>query len=115
MIDPLGSTLSRRTVNFSLARHNQNPQEDEHTMSEAIQCLETELGRYTLEKRSFSDQSDDGSQHATSATTTAVIVGTESTQWLALGQLDFSSPPAHCGDADVEYEHKLAQPLLYRT
>jgi phosphatidylserine decarboxylase len=115
MIDPLGSTLSLHTVNFSLARRNQKPLEDEHTMSEAIQCLETELGRSTLEKRSFSDQSDDGSQHATSASTTAVIVGTESMQGLALGQLDFSGPPARCGDANVEYAHKLAQPLLYRT
>jgi phosphatidylserine decarboxylase len=115
MLDSLGSTLSRTTVNSFFTRHNKKPLEDELSMSEAVQCLETELGRPTSEKRRLSDHSDDGSQHGTSVSTTPVLVGTESTQGLALGQLDFSGPPAHRGDADVEHAHKLAPPPTYST
>jgi hypothetical protein len=43
MLDSLGSTLSRTTVNSFFTRHNKKPLEDELSMSEAIQCLETEL------------------------------------------------------------------------
>jgi phosphatidylserine decarboxylase len=34
---------------------------------------------------------------------------------LTLGQLDFSGPPAHRGDADVEHVHRLAPPPTFST
>ena len=84
-------------------------------MLEAIQCLETELGRPTSEKRRLSDQSEDGSQQGTSTSGTPTLVGTESMQGLALGQLDFSGPPAHHGDGEGENVHKPAPPPTYPT
>jgi hypothetical protein len=51
MLDSLGSTLSAETINFFFTRNGKKPQEDELTFFETIQCLETEVGRPTNEKK----------------------------------------------------------------
>ncbi|EGO24192.1 hypothetical protein SERLADRAFT_361384 [Serpula lacrymans var. lacrymans S7.9] len=51
MLDSLGSTLSSQTIDSFFIRHGKMPHEDEITIAEAIQCLETELGRPNSEKK----------------------------------------------------------------
>jgi hypothetical protein len=81
-------------------------------MSEAIQCLETELD--VLRRKRDACQTILTMAVSTGlAFPTTPVVGTDSTQGLALGQLDFSGPPTHRGDADVEHVHKLAPPPTY--
>lgn len=45
MLDFLGSALTGTTVNSFWARHGKDPNGDELTIAECIQCLEEELGR----------------------------------------------------------------------
>jgi phosphatidylserine decarboxylase len=48
MLDSLGSTLSSKTIN-SFTRNGKKPMDEE--LSQAIQCLETELNRPKSERR----------------------------------------------------------------
>ncbi|KAG1727715.1 phosphatidylserine decarboxylase-domain-containing protein [Suillus lakei] len=51
MLDSLGSTLSAQTIDSFFTRHRKRPAEDELTIEESIQCLETELIRPACEKK----------------------------------------------------------------
>jgi phosphatidylserine decarboxylase len=84
MLDSLGSTLSRSTVDSFFTRNGKKPLEDEITIAEAIQCLETELGRPTSEKKRLSDMSDD-SLPDTSVPAAPVLMNPESPSGLVLG------------------------------
>lgn len=93
MLDSLGSTLSRSTVNSFFTRNSKKPVTDELSYAEAIHCLETELGRPAHERKRLSDNSEDSSFSGTSLPATPNAFGTESTHGLALGQINFSGPP----------------------
>lgn len=51
MLDSLGSTLSSQTVNSFFTRFNKNPFEDSITISQAVQCLESEICRPPSERK----------------------------------------------------------------
>jgi phosphatidylserine decarboxylase len=91
MLDSLGSTLSRATVDSFFTRHNKKPRDDELTYAEAIQCLEAELGRPECEKKRI--ESDDSNPNTNALATPSVITESESEfMKLSLGELDFSGP-----------------------
>lgn len=98
MLDSLGSTLSAQTIDSFFTRHRKRPAEDELTIEESIQCLETELIRPACEKKridvidTFMDR--DSSASASESNTPGEEMGLN----LAfgrpfLGGLDFSGPP----------------------
>ncbi|KAF8674083.1 Phosphatidylserine decarboxylase proenzyme 3 [Rhizoctonia solani] len=51
MLDSLGSTLSAQTLDGFFARFNRNPESEELTFNEAVQCLEEELAKPTADRR----------------------------------------------------------------
>lgn len=51
MLDSLGSTLSTHTLDGFFARFNRNPEHEELTFDEAVQCLEEELLKPIAERR----------------------------------------------------------------
>lgn len=51
MLDSLGSTLSAETLDAFFARFGRNPDSEELTFDEAVQCLEEELTRPTGDRR----------------------------------------------------------------
>lgn len=96
MLDSLGSTLTRSTIESFFVRYGKNSEEDELTMDEAIQCLETELCRPLSEKKRV-DVSE-GGQNVNDVRTAPVwsvvdYLGQE--LHMALEELDFSGRPAH--------------------
>lgn len=91
MLDSLGSTLSAETVNSFFTRNGKKALEDELTLPEAIQCLETELGRPTNEKRRIT--ADDNFLDYSSPPTPTMTRSLSSQQAPQLGMLDFSGPP----------------------
>lgn len=95
MLDSLGSTLTRSTVNSFFMRFDKKPHDGELTVEEAIQCLETELGRPDSEKKRV--DADDGLPDSSVSATPVLMVADHQGRELALDQLDFSGPPSHGG------------------
>lgn len=113
MLDSLGSTLTRSTVNSFFTRFNKNPHTDELTVPEAIQCLETELGRPDSEKKRL--DADDGLPD-TSVNATPLLSSGD--RQLSLDDLDFSGPSLHGGTVatpDLERTDKAGAPSGYPT
>ncbi|KZT53676.1 hypothetical protein CALCODRAFT_41540 [Calocera cornea HHB12733] len=54
MLDSLGSTLTRETIDAMFSRHNKRPEQDELTTEEAIISLEETVNRPADEKRKIS-------------------------------------------------------------
>ncbi|KAJ8083299.1 hypothetical protein PM082_009171 [Marasmius tenuissimus] len=63
MLDSLGSTLTDSTINSFFTRFNKQPHQDDLTILETIQCLETELGRPDAEKNRV-EEGDTGSRYS---------------------------------------------------
>lgn len=98
MLDSLGSTLSKETIDSFFTRHGKIPNEDELTFNEAIQCLEEELCRPSAEKKRISN--DDAGGPDTSVSATPMLMGGGngnglSTPSLGLENIDFSGAAAH--------------------
>ena len=97
MLDSLGSTLSKETIDSFFTRHGKKPNEDEITTNEAIQCLEEEVCRPTAEKKRLS--TDDAGAPDTSIPSTPMFVnngnGAGQTHNLGLENIDFSGAPIH--------------------
>ncbi|KAI5116381.1 hypothetical protein M0805_005878 [Coniferiporia weirii] len=97
MLDSLGSTLSNGTIDTFFTRHNKNPKEEEITMSEAIQCLETELCRPAAEKKRL--DADDSGVPDTSTPATPMLFGSgngmSSSPSIGLENISFSGPHVH--------------------
>ncbi|KAF9076011.1 phosphatidylserine decarboxylase-domain-containing protein [Rhodocollybia butyracea] len=91
MLDSLGSTLSNTTTNSFFTRFNKDPRQEELTMAEAIQCLETELGRPEREKKRLG--SDDAGYESSVSATPVLMLADKRGMELSLDQLDFSGPP----------------------
>ncbi|KAF8055577.1 phosphatidylserine decarboxylase-domain-containing protein [Lyophyllum atratum] len=94
MLDSLGSTLTRDTLNAFFTTHGKQPHLDELTIGEVIQSLETELGRPDAEKRRVDEEGVD-----TSLVQTPALGGVEGGEGgegggkkLDLSEMDFSGP-----------------------
>ncbi|KAG8698758.1 hypothetical protein FRC08_005729 [Ceratobasidium sp. 394] len=92
MLDSLGSTLSHRTLDGFFARFNKDPESEELTFDEAIQCLEEEIVKPREERRKVTVDDAGGSGPGTGTHTPAVP--SPNAAPITLGGLDFSGPPA---------------------
>ncbi|KAL5525526.1 hypothetical protein ACEPAG_6862 [Sanghuangporus baumii] len=97
MLDSLGSTLSKETIDSFFTRHGKKPEEDEITMNEAIQCLEEELCRPSAEKKRLNPEDAGGPDTSIPPTPTTVNNGNGGGQTpnLGLDSIDFSGGPVH--------------------
>ncbi|EKM58743.1 uncharacterized protein PHACADRAFT_253246 [Phanerochaete carnosa HHB-10118-sp] len=112
MLDSLGSTLSRETVDSFFIRFGKEPNEV-LTVNETIQCLETELCRPPSEKKRIDV---DDTSFDTSAPVTPSVLGSNETQFgLNLDKLDFSGPPQNIPTPDPEPLRKPTQPAPQPT
>lgn len=98
MLDSLGSTLSAQTIDSFFTRHRKRPVEDELTIEESIQCLETELVRPTCEKKRINTIDTFTDRDSSASASESITPGEELGLHLAfgrpfLGSLDFSGPP----------------------
>ncbi|TCD64361.1 hypothetical protein EIP91_004230 [Steccherinum ochraceum] len=128
MLDSLGSTLSRETIDSFFIRFGKKPHEDVLTMDETVMCLETELCRPPEEKKRINF---DESGHDTSVPVTPSLVtthdissmpglsGAGGANALNLDKLDFAGPVSNQASASVEHisgdMRKPAPPPPYAT
>lgn len=92
MLDSLGSTLTRRTIDMWWERLGKDPCTDELTVGEAVVCLEEELGRPESERQIVGPEG--GAEEDTSVSATPLISMTGSNgQDIKLEEMDFSGPP----------------------
>lgn len=113
MLDSLGSTLSRNTIDSFYTRSGIKPHEDSLTISQAVQCLEAELCRPASEKKriNFDDSAVD-----TSAPVTPSMFGAADNQLsLNLEKLDFSGPAGNIPAHDNTHIKKPSPPAPYST
>ncbi|KAJ8088230.1 phosphatidylserine decarboxylase [Marasmius tenuissimus] len=90
MLDSLGSTLTDSTINSFFTRFNKQPHQDDLTILETIQCLETELGRPDAEK----NRVEEGDTGSSSISATPVLMASDRAGGeIKLEELDFSGPP----------------------
>jgi phosphatidylserine decarboxylase len=94
MLDSLGSTLSMATVKTFFERNGKDPNEQELTVDEMVQCLEKEVSRPCSERKSIN--LDEPTVEGGSGTTTPMIhaldVETPAPS-PRFDKLDFSGPP----------------------
>ena len=99
MLDSLGSTLSRETIDSFFSRFGKSPTEGHITTNEAIQCLETELCRPPSEKKRINPE--DGLDTSAPVTPSMTAAG-EPQVALNLDKLDFSGPPGNIPTHDAD-------------
>lgn len=87
MLDSLGSTLTRTTVNSFFTRYGKDPQTDEIDVDQAILALEAELKKPDAEKRRIDNPAEADADDSMAATP---VLGVE--QELNLDQLNFTGP-----------------------
>jgi len=92
MLDSLGSTLSHRTLDGFFARFNKDPESEELTFDEAIQCLEEEIVKPREDRRKITADGGGGSGPGTGTHTP--VVPNPNTMPTTVGDLEFSGPPA---------------------
>ncbi|KAG7089009.1 hypothetical protein E1B28_010722 [Marasmius oreades] len=115
MLDSLGSTLTDSTINSFFTRFNKTPQQDDLTILEAIQCLETELGRPDAEKKRV-DEGDGGS--GSLSVTPVLMAADREGKELNLEDLDFSGPPlsmSMSASVVANGNEKILLPETYET
>jgi phosphatidylserine decarboxylase len=117
MLDSLGSTLCGETISSFFTRNGKKPQEDELTFSETIQCLETEIGRPTNEKKRI--HPDDNLFDYSNPPTPSMARSLSSQSPPQFGRLDFSGPPVHSHHAQSppvnDGGQKVAPPPAHPT
>lgn len=91
MLDSLGSTLSRETINSWFARFNK-ASTAELTLSEVIQCLEDEATRPLSQKKPISGSQDESISGAPSGFATPSLQTSMKSEPLNLDKIDFSGP-----------------------
>ncbi|EJD07089.1 uncharacterized protein FOMMEDRAFT_103160 [Fomitiporia mediterranea MF3/22] len=98
MLDSLGSTLSRETIDAFFVRYGKKPDEDELTFNEVIRCLEEELCRPPAEKKRLSTEDAGGPDTSVPSTPSLLNSGNGVTPpgpGLGLENIDFSGAPTH--------------------
>jgi hypothetical protein len=109
MLDSLGSTLTRSTVSSFFTRFDKKAHHDDITVDQAIQCLETELGRPESEKKRL--DADDGLPDSSVSATPVLSITGDRGQELQLDHLDFSGPSA----ADSSHDDAGSKSNKYLT
>ncbi len=105
MLDSLGSTLTKSTIESFFIRYGKNPEEDELSLDEAIQCLETELCRPLSEKKRV-DVNEESRSSGVSVSTTPILTvmdklgkdldgAMQESVSFAMQEMHFSGRPAH--------------------
>ncbi|KZP00337.1 hypothetical protein CALVIDRAFT_476192 [Calocera viscosa TUFC12733] len=92
MLDSLGSTLTRETIDAMFSRHNKSPETDELTAEEAIISLEETLNRPADEKRKITPSS---SMPALGMQTPSTSMTTPGVELEALDFSGYSALPAN--------------------
>lgn len=92
MLDSLGSTLSQQTLDGFFARFNRDPDTEELTFDQAVQCLEEELSKPRDERRRIGADDIAGSGPGTGTHTP--IVPSPNVAPTLLEGLDFTGPSA---------------------
>ena len=109
MLDSLGSTLTKSTIESFFSRFGKNPDDGEISIDQAVQCLEAELGRPDSEKKSI----DVGDSQDTSISATPLLLASgPKGEKIDLDNLDFSGP-SHIS-TDPNGDSKLLS-LPYQT
>ena len=108
MLDSLGSTLTRSTVSSFFTRFDKKAHHDDITIDQAIQCLETELGRPESEKKRL--DADDGLPDSSVSATPVLSITGDKGQELQLDHLNFSGPSAADSNDDAG-----SKPIKYPT
>lgn len=113
MLDSLGSTLSRQTVDSFFTRFGRKTDEL-LTVDQAIQCLETELCRPSSEKKRINVE-DSSLDTSAPVTPNVMSGGSGDVHRLNLDKLDFSGPPGNIPAPDTEPLRKTTQPAPQPT
>ena len=108
MLDSLGSTLSSQTVNSFFTRFDKEPFEGSITISQVVQCLESEICRPPNERKQVTSSPNE----ADTAPTTPRGVKMETPP--QLDRIDFSGPPHVRPDEDGK-ELRLVPPTPQQT
>ena len=87
MLDSLGSTLSSQTINSFFTRFGRDPFDGSITVSQTVQCLESEICRPTNERKRITSSPNE----ADTAPTTPSGLNMEGPP--QLDKIDFSGPP----------------------
>jgi phosphatidylserine decarboxylase len=111
MLDSLNSTLTRSTIAGFFTRFGKDQRHDELTFDEAVQCLETELGRPQSEKRRIAEDEGEGEGEGVGAPMVISRGGGVGAGGELLG-LDFSGPPLHQETENVFVAEPAQQPLV---
>ncbi|CAE6479203.1 unnamed protein product [Rhizoctonia solani] len=93
MLDSLGSTLSAETLNGFFSRFGKNPDSEELTFDEAVQCIEEEIAKPTADRRKVVIE-----EHSAIGTGTATPVAPDlaiTSPGLALDFTGQDAPPRH--------------------
>ncbi|KAF9255142.1 hypothetical protein L218DRAFT_1081995 [Marasmius fiardii PR-910] len=122
MLDSIGSTLTDSTINSFFTRFNKTPHQDDLTIFEAIQCLETELGRPDAEKKRVDEGGGGDTGGSGSSSATPVLMGLDREgKEINLEDLDFSGPSLSASAAMSSpvitngNEYKIFPPDTYET
>ncbi|KAJ1307812.1 hypothetical protein OPQ81_001894 [Rhizoctonia solani] len=110
MLDSLGSTLSAQTLDGFFSRFGRNPDSEELTFDEAVQCLEEELAKPTADRRKVTIE-----EHSGTATPAAPDVSFTSAG--LGGPLDFTGqdarpPPGQSQSAIEQTPHESNQNVV---
>ncbi|KAJ7157527.1 phosphatidylserine decarboxylase-domain-containing protein [Mycena crocata] len=93
MLDSLGSTLTKSTIDSFFTRFGKDPQRDDLTVEEVIRCLETEVLRPESERRRVDEDGSSGGAGTGTSLSPSPAPGTAAQGELRLGEMDFSGPP----------------------
>jgi phosphatidylserine decarboxylase len=107
MLDSLGSTLTKSTIASFFTRFGKNPEEEEISIDQAVQCLEAELGRPDSEKKHIDgDESQDTSMSATPL----LLASGPKGEKIDLDSLDFSGPAHVSEDTNDNNKPRIPPP-----
>lgn len=113
MLDSLGSTLSRETIESFWTRFGKRVGVDQLEFGEVIQCLEKELGRPDSEKKMVKTSS--GADAPSGGATPVLIAMDREGKEVQLDALDFTGPGGHDTEpAELPLE-KVALPSSHQS
>ncbi|KAH8824331.1 phosphatidylserine decarboxylase-domain-containing protein [Flagelloscypha sp. PMI_526] len=93
MLDSLGSTLSRTTVESFYTRYNLKPHQEDLTIDQAVVCLEEELLRPDEDKKKIGEETDASDTTGQNTPFEAVVSAFDARgQPVDMSKLDFSGP-----------------------
>lgn len=110
MLDSLGSTLTRTTINSFFTRYGKDPQTEEIDVDQAILALEAELKKPDAEKRRIDNPAEADADDSMAATP---VLGVE--QELNLDQLNFAGPSRLVNNQDDTDGARPDAPSPYTT